>query len=201
MSLQSVCDDTKNLIEKKFKTFSNTIFFILNPMSIIFFYWILLYFCWILPNTHNQYVTPAHSCLSEKWKMEAPKWKNTFNTFLHRIINLPWLFCLYDECWICWWYLVVTHQIVAVVIGHFHTSAKLQRLCGQDFSFCGGYAPTRVYSRLDRWHKNAILGRDNQWLIKNILGQQNIHPDEPSNKNCRACRHQIVVENLIYFDF
>ena len=31
-------------------------------------------------------------------------------------------------------------------------------------------------------HKNAILGRVNQWLIKDILGQQNIHPDEPSKK-------------------
>ena len=77
---------------------------------------------------------------------------------------------------------MVTHQILAVVIGHFHTSAKLRRLCGLDFSFYGGYAPTKIYSRWDLLHKNAILGRVNQWLIKDFLGQQNIHPDEPSHK-------------------
>ena len=77
---------------------------------------------------------------------------------------------------------MVTHQILAVVIGHFHTSAKLRRLCGLDFSFCGGYAPTKVYSRSDRLHKNAILGRVHQWLIKDFLGQQNIHSDILSQK-------------------
>ena len=30
----------------------------------------------------------AHSCLSEKFRMGAPQWKNAFNTFLHKIINL-----------------------------------------------------------------------------------------------------------------
>ena len=59
---------------------------------------------------------------------------------------------------------------------------RCRRLCGQDFSFCGGYALTKVYSRLDRLHKNAILGRVHQWLIKDFLGQQNIHPDIPSKK-------------------
>ena len=29
-----------------------------------------------------------HNCLSEKFKMGAPQWKNAFNTFLHRLINL-----------------------------------------------------------------------------------------------------------------
>ena len=82
---------------------------------------------------------------------------------------------------------MVTHQILAVVVGHFHPSAKLRRLCGLDFSFCGGYAPTKVYSRSDRLHKNAILGRVNQWLIKDFLGQKNIHPDEPSHKFGPSC--------------
>ena len=97
-----------------------------------------------------------HSCLSEKYRMGAPQWKNAFNTFLHRIIDLSWLFRLYNECWICWWYLVVTQKILVVVIGHFHTSAKLRRLCGQDFSFCGGYALTKPYSRLNRLHKYVL---------------------------------------------
>ena len=77
---------------------------------------------------------------------------------------------------------MVTHQILAVVIGHFHTSAKLRRLCELNFSFCGGYAPTRVYSKSDQLDKNAILGTAHQWLIKDFLGQQNIHPDIPSKK-------------------
>ena len=106
----------------------------------------------------GNFIRPPHSCLSEKYRMGAPQWKNAFNTFLHRIIDLSWLFRLYNECWICWWYLVVTQKILVVVIGHFHTSAKLRRLCGQDFSFCGGYAVTKAYSRLDRLHKNAIWG-------------------------------------------
>ena len=96
---------------------------------------------------------------------------------------------------------MVTHQILAVVIGHFHTSAKLQRLCGLDFSFCGGYAPTKVYSRSDRLHKIAILGRVNQWLIKDFLGQQNIHPDEPSHKFVPLVPPPEGVVNMISFDF
>ena len=97
-----------------------------------------------------------HSCLSEKFEMEAPQWKNALNTFLHRIIDLSWLFCLYNECLVCWWYIVVTHQILVVVIGHFHATAKLRRLCGQDSSFYGGYVTTKAYSRSDRLHQNVI---------------------------------------------
>ena len=52
---------------------------------------------------------------------------------------------------------MVTHQILVVVIGHFHANAKFRRLCGQDSLFCGGYALTKPYSRLDRLHKNANL--------------------------------------------
>ena len=77
---------------------------------------------------------------------------------------------------------MVTHQILVLVIDHFHAIAKLRRLCGQDSLFCGGYAPIKAYSRSDQLHKNAILGRVNQWLIKDLLGQQNIHPDKPSKK-------------------
>ena len=43
--------------------------------------------------------------------------KRFFNTFLHRIINLSWLFWLYNERWVCWCYLVVTQKILVVVIG------------------------------------------------------------------------------------
>ena len=101
-------------------------------------------------------LTQQHSCLSKNSKMGAPEWKNAFNTFSHRIIISSWLFRLYNECLVCWWYIVVTHQILVVVIGHFHATAKLRRLCGRDSSFCGGYALTKAYSRSDRLHKSAI---------------------------------------------
>ena len=52
---------------------------------------------------------------------------------------------------------MVTQKILVVVIGHFHATVKLRRLYGQDSLFCGGYALTKPYSRLDRLHKNANL--------------------------------------------
>ena len=48
-------------------------------------------------------------------------------------------------------------EVLLVVMSYVPATAKLQRLCGQDFSFCGGYAVTKAYSRLDRLHKNANL--------------------------------------------
>ena len=91
----------------------------------------------------NKCTTTITAVWARNLEWELLNGKNAFNTFLHRIIDLSWLFRLYNECWICWWYLVVTQKILVVVIGHFHTSAKLRRLCGQDFSFCGGYALTK----------------------------------------------------------
>ena len=79
-------------------------------------------------------------------------------------VQICWLGARRSECFhhissqpvICWWYLVVTQKILVVVIGHFHATAKLRRLCGRDSSFCGGYAATKAYSRSNRLHKNAI---------------------------------------------
>ena len=128
-----------------------------------------------------------HSCLSEKYRMGASQWKNAFNTVLHRIIDLSWLFWLYNECWICWWYLVVTQKILVVVIGHFHTSAKLRRLCGQDFSFCGGYALTKPYSRSDRLHKNTIWGSAHYRTFVIFSGVKEDPLGSPQTNLCRSC--------------
>ena len=38
---------------------------------------------------------------------------------------------LHNECWVSLWYMVVTHQIMVVVIGHFH----LRRLCADKSIF------------------------------------------------------------------
>ena len=38
------------------------------------------------------------------------------------------------------------------------------------------------YISFDGFWKIQLLGRGNQWLIKDILGEQNIHPDIPSKK-------------------
>ena len=51
----------------------------------------------------------VHSCLTEKYIMGALQWKTAFNTFLHRVVDLWWLFWMFNKFWVCWWYLVVTH--------------------------------------------------------------------------------------------
>ena len=83
---------------------------------------------------------------------------------------------------------MVTQKILVVVIGHFHTSAKLRRLCGRDSSFCGGYALTKAYSRSDQLHKNAIDGSEHyrtfvifSGVKEDLLGspQKNLGPSAP----------------------